>query len=135
MSTLKILGNKKQYEIPSLPHQYLLGLMCCFEEDCPHPVRQSGKEGTPIQWFSGGPKLGHILLPIPDPECTWGNKSCKGFCAGHYLKPDQTVTSDLPSMSQPPSSLLKRFSSVSTWKGTITKYAGEYYQEVYAPNK
>ena len=103
---------KKRHEIPSLPQQYLFGLLCCFEGECPHPVCQLGKEGTPVEWYPGGPKLGFIPMPIPDPECAWGNDSCSkcnGFCAGHYLKPDQTLTSDLPSMSLPPSSLLKEF--------------------------
>ena len=60
---------KKRHEIPSLPQHYLFGLLCCFKEDCPHPVCQSGKQGTPLEWFPDRPRLGLIPLPIPDPEC------------------------------------------------------------------
>jgi len=92
-----------------------------------------------VEWFPGGPKLGFILMPIPDPECAWGNESCSkcnGFCAGHYLKPDQTLTSDLPPSYVSATILFgKRFSSVFKWKGTFRKYAERYCQEVYAYNK
>ena len=87
-----------------------------------------------MEWFPGRPKLGFIPLHIANPECAWGNKSCNKcneFCAGHYLKPDQTLTSDLPSMYLTPS-CVKRFSPVSEWKGTCRKYARQYCQEVYA---
>ena len=84
--------------------------MCCFSKDCPHPVCQLGKEGTPSKWYPEGPKLGYIPLPIPDPKYIWGNKSCtkcKELCAGHFLSSTEVLTSTLPSMSQPPSCMLK----------------------------
>ena len=63
---------KERHEIPSLPEQYLFGLVCCFYRNCLHPVCQSGKEGTHLEWYPRGPKLGYIPLPIPDPKYEWG---------------------------------------------------------------
>ena len=103
---------KQRHEIPSLPQQYLFGLMCCFTKDCPHPVCQLEKEGTPSKWYPEGPKLGYIPLPIPDPKYIWGNKSCtkcKELYAGHFLSSTEVLTYTLPSMSQPPSCMLKEF--------------------------
>ena len=55
---------KERHEIPSLPEQYLFGLVCCFNRNYLHPVYQSGKEGTHLEWYPRGPKLGYIPLPI-----------------------------------------------------------------------
>ena len=31
-----------------------------------------------------------LSMPIGDPTCPW-NGTCKQFCAGHYLKPQEAV--------------------------------------------
>lgn len=87
---------KEQHEIPSLPEQYLFGLVCCFNRVCPHTVCQSGKEGIHLEWYPGGPKLGYIPS---NPQYEWRNKSCnncKEFYAGHFLPSNEVLTSNLP---------------------------------------
>ena len=107
----KVSEVKKRHEIPHLPPQYLYLLVCCFKEDCPHPLCQDGKNGLQMHWFENGPEYHKIPLPIPDPNHSWGNSSCticSGFCAGHILTPEEALQSTLTPMAQPPSTLLKQ---------------------------
>lgn len=93
-----------------LPSQYLFNLVCCFQPDCPHPVCHSGKHACP-RWFDNGPPVTHIPLPTPDPSHPWGASDCSkctGFCAGHYLMPEETLAAT-SSAVDPPSSILKQF--------------------------
>ena len=67
-------------------------------------------ERVQLEWFPGGPPLHSIPFPRPDPSRPWGSSdcnTCSGFCAGHYLKPEDM--SDVLPMKEPPSSILKRF--------------------------
>ena len=34
---------KQRHEIPGLPSQYLFLQVCCFQQDCPHPLCQAGR--------------------------------------------------------------------------------------------
>lgn len=107
-----VWDTRQRHEVPGLPSQYLYLLVCCFKRDCPHPLCQSGKDGIRMEWFPGGPLVNQIPLPVPDPNYPWGNKACDkcdGFCSGHFLNPEDALKSDLASMVQPPSTILKDF--------------------------
>ena len=101
---------RERHQVSGLP-QYTFFLVCCFKKDCPHPLCQS-QHLKNMTWFPAGPKLHYIPFPIPDPLRPWGNPgcdTCKGFCAGHYLKPEEALASDIPAMKKPPSSMLTDF--------------------------
>ena len=86
-----------------LPPQYLYVLKCCLAEDCPHPLCKSSQPVKDLNWFPGGPSIDWIPIPIPDLKRPWGCSkcdSCTGFCSGHFLSPEEAVTSSDPPMSQ-----------------------------------
>ena len=91
------------------------------EPDCPHPLCKIGKPDVLRTWYSGGPPITHIPLPVLDEDRPWGNTSCEkcnGFCAGHYKVKvnDVKVQSDLQSFALPPSSVLKcKFSKLKAY--------------------
>ena len=65
-----------------------------------------------MEWYPHGPKVDYIPLPIPDPTQPWGSISCvkcSGFCAGHFLKPEEALHSNHAPMKEPPSMILKKF--------------------------
>ena len=110
----KIWDVQHRHEVPGLPPQYLYLLVCCFDQSCPHPLCQLECEGLSMVWYPGGLRVDSLPLPIPDPMQPWGNalrKKCTGFCAGHFLKPEEALRSDLAPMTQPPSNMLKDFYS------------------------
>ncbi len=112
MEFSKVWSMKQRHEVPHLPPQYLYLLVCCFEPMCPHPLCQVGKESIHMEWFPSGPQLDFIPLPVPDPAQPWGGDNCQkcsGFCAGHFLKPEEVVKSGATPMKQPPSGVLKDF--------------------------
>ena len=97
------------HEVPALPSQYVYLLVCCFQQSCPHPLCQAGKDEISMEWFPGGPQVDYIPLPILDPAHSWGSDSCdkcSDFCAGHFLKPEEALKSDATPMAQPPSTIL-----------------------------
>ena len=106
----KVTEVKRRHQMGGLPSQYLFYLVCCFQSDCPHPVCRNG-ERTCMRWFDNGPSVTSVPLPTPDPSRPWGGSGCNkcsGFCAGHYLMPQETIaaTSD---PAEPPSSIMKKF--------------------------
>ena len=44
----KVWDVGQRHEVPGLPSQYLYLLVCCFENDCPHPLCQRGSQGLCI---------------------------------------------------------------------------------------
>ena len=103
---------RQRHEVDGLPAQYVYLLVCCFQQSCPHPLCQQGKEGIPMEWFPGGPNVNYIPLPVPDPAYPLGGDfcdKCSGFCAGHFLKPEEALKSDYTPMAKPPSIILKNF--------------------------
>ena len=80
-------------------------LKCCYNAGCPHPFCSTGNS-LALQWFSGGPTVTYILLPIPDSKQPWSYtdcEKCERKCHGHFL--DSTKILQLPSMPKPPSVL------------------------------
>ena len=77
--------------LSSVPQQYVLMLKPCFKNNCLHPLCQAEANTLPEPtWFPSGPPLTYFPLPIPDTTRPWGADCnvCTGFCAGHYLKPE-----------------------------------------------
>ena len=53
----------------------------------------------------------YLPIPIPDPECPWGNNSCKqcsGFCSEHFLTPKEALSAHAVAMTTPPSAMIKQ---------------------------
>ena len=100
---------RQRHMVRDLPAQYFFYLRCCQEKDCCHPLC-TGQGPSPPCWFTGGPPLSYLPIPIQDPSQPWGNPNCskcKGECSGHFLDPKESINSKLPQMSKPPSQLLK----------------------------
>ena len=115
----KVWTVRKNHMLEGYPPQYLFILKCCFKEGCPHPLCVRGPPDVHT-WFPGGPNLGYIPLPVPDPARSWGSlncEKCKGFCAGHFLNPEAAFSSRTSAMIQPPSASLKEFHS--SLKGAV----------------
>lgn len=88
-----IWGLRAKHMTPNLPNQYLFFLQCCYEKDCVHRLCQTGVKEREL-WYPHGPSISYLPLPTPDPTRPYGNSQCKecsGFCAGHYMKPEQLV--------------------------------------------
>lgn len=101
---------KRRHQVSGLPSQYLFHLVCCFKSGCPHPVCGIGKREC-IQWFDNGPPVTSVPLPTPDPSRPWGGSGCSkcnGFCAGHYMMPQETISACCDPV-EPPSSTMKQF--------------------------
>ena len=80
--------------VKGLPQSYVFMLLPrCKYEQCPHPICKDKVDGNESTWFPSGPPLRYFPLPIPDPKRPWGGlcKQCKGFCAGHYLPPEENL--------------------------------------------
>ena len=80
---------RNRHMVKNLPSQYVFQFLPCYETSCPHPVCQAGKPEKDYTWYSGGPPLSYLSIPICDPQRPWGGKDCKvcaGHCAGHYFK-------------------------------------------------
>ena len=78
---------RRRHMVQELPAQYVFFLVCCFDQDCPHPVCKKGRPSVVPSWYKGGPPITHLPLPVLDLNRPWGNLSCntcQGFCAGHY---------------------------------------------------
>ena len=72
--------------------KYVFGLICCYENDCAHPVCIQGKPEKDICWYPGGPPVNFFLWHVKDPLRPYGQKgcnTCSGFCARHYLKVEE----------------------------------------------
>ena len=85
--------------------------MCCFRQGCHHPLCQQEKPDQ-VKWFCGGPDVDRVLLPVPDPTRPFGDpncKTCKDSCSGHFLQPEQLITTPNLESIAPPSHTLKEF--------------------------
>ena len=92
-----------------LPSQYLFQLVCCFNASCSHPLCKAGSQELP-KWFSSGPYVSYLPLPVPDPARPWGSKdcsTCNGPCCGHFMEPEVAMLSPLEPMKQPPSAVIR----------------------------
>ena len=109
---------RQSHMVPNLPVQYAFFLVCCLDPQCSHPVCKGGELSELPKWYEGGPSVSTFPLPIPDPQRYWGNSNCtecSGLCAGHFLKPEETLASLLNPM-KPPSIILKKvFDALETY--------------------
>lgn len=74
-----------------LPPQYIFQLIPCFKPSCCHAVckRAVGASASDICWFTGGPPITFLPLPVLRP---WGNPNClKLVASGHYFKPSMSA--------------------------------------------
>ena len=72
--------------------QNVFGLICCYENDCAHPMCIQGTPEKDICWYPEGPPVTFFPWPVKDALLLYGQKDCKtssGFCAGHYLKVEE----------------------------------------------
>ena len=108
---------RNSHMVQGLPSQYIFYLLCCYSEDCLHPLCQSGSPATLPTWYAGGLPLTHLPLPVADPERTWGSQcsTCKGICPGHYKLVSTIVQypKAVEKVLKPPSTSLKEIFSVS----------------------
>ena len=97
---------------------------------------RNGQDQLPY-WYSGGPLISHLPLPIPDPARPWDNASCNectGTCAGHFLPPQIYLLSPIPPMRKPPSTVIKeKFDKLKSYppsESVCAEIAAEIAKEV-----
>jgi hypothetical protein len=106
---------RKAHMNSKVPSQYVFVLNLCYKPTCIHPLCSTQAAGTTVkEWFSNGPPLTYIPMPIPDPKRPWGGScnECPTFCSGHYLKPQDHLGAvmqhgDTQCIYTPPSSVIK----------------------------
>ena len=109
----KVWALRQRHMVKNVPSQYIFFLVCCLELYCLHPICKSQNVTQLPTWYSGGPSISCIPLPIPDPNHPWGRADCdqcRGICSGHFLKPSEALNSTLTFMAVPPSVVLKEAS-------------------------
>lgn len=109
---------RSDHLVKGYPQQYIYYLLCCFKRSCTHGLcqRLAGSARSDFHWFLNGPALTQIPLPVADPQRPWGGTSCtecKGHCCGHYLKPEQSLTSSIK-WSDPPSTIILKASKTNS---------------------
>ena len=52
--------------ISGLPSKYVFHLICCYKEDCVHPLCQKGKPVPEPTWYEGSPPIRYTPIPVPD---------------------------------------------------------------------
>lgn len=114
----KVWDIRSRHMVPGLPSQYVFMLVCCYKPQCCHPVCKIGPPPSIHTWYSGGPPVTKLPLPVVDLERPWGGEkcqSCEGTCSGHYktVLTDVTDESALRSIALPPSTILKEMFSKS----------------------
>ena len=50
------------------PSKYVFHLVCCYKADCIHPECKGGAPDVAPVWYSGGPPVSFLPLPVPDLE-------------------------------------------------------------------
>ncbi|CAB4038415.1 Chromatin modification-related YNG2 [Paramuricea clavata] len=125
----KIWNLRTNHMTPNLPGQYLFFLQCCYKKGCVHPICQTGVQEE-IVWYPQGPPINYLPIPTPDPTRPYGNnrcEECSGFCAGHYMKPNQLIslakTAGTTPICKPPSQVI--LESFKTNKGIPDENAVE----------
>ena len=107
----KVWKVRNDHMVANLPPQYIFYLICCFKNDCTHPICCSGTPPDLPTWYPGGPSLYCLPIPTPDPNKCWGDEgcsTCREFCAGHYKEGSLTDVRTLKTEVAPPSTVLKR---------------------------
>ena len=65
---------RTRHMIPNLPSQYILMLLCCYQPDCCHPLCKHCPPTSPSKWYTGGPPITHLPLPVLDEQRLWGSE-------------------------------------------------------------
>ena len=108
----KVWKNRNDHMVANLPPQYIFYLICCFKDDCTHPICCSGTPPDLPTWYPGGPSLYCLPIPTPDPNKCWGDEgcsTCREFCAGHYKEGSLTDVRTLKTEVAPPTVLKRLF--------------------------
>ena len=94
--------------------KYVFLLVPCYKKDCCHPLCKIDKPQNEPLWSENSLPISSLPLPIPDKSRRWGGScdKCVGFCAGHFLPPQQcfkhTKEHGLKDCAEPPSIVLSR---------------------------
>ena len=109
-----------QHMVKGLPSQYCFMLLCRYNNDCPHPVCKKDVPPSEYRWYSGGPSVNMLPLPVIDIERPWGSdcEVCNGKCCGHYKNVLINVcdSSSLDTIALPPSTtILKKEFNTTTY--------------------
>ena len=111
----KVWSVRNRHMTEGLPAQYLFQLLCSNYQspDCPHPICQKRQELEVPRWYTDGPLVSCLPLPVRDVSRPWGSQcsDCKGKCYGHYLNATDTLSSIgtcKSSMCEPPSIVLEK---------------------------
>ena len=106
---------RQQHMIQGLPSQNIFMLLCCFKQECTHPLCKKGQPTSPPTWYIGGPPITQLPLPVVDKDRPWGGShSCDtcqgGNCLGHYKVKmvDVRDCEALLAVAPPPSIVLKK---------------------------
>lgn len=107
---------RNQHVVTDLPEMYIFYLRCCFQPECVHPLCQQKQKDPNMQlpstWYSNGPPVSFLPLPVVDLDRPWGNPDCvecSGICHGHYLKPENMLHNHSYVYSPPPSVDIQQF--------------------------
>ena len=79
---------REKHMLKDVPTKYIFFLRCCYDNECIHPKCHAGRPHEEITWFSGGPPINFLPLPLADPKRPYQGKCevCKDSCSGHYMK-------------------------------------------------
>lgn len=80
----------------SVPSKYIFHLTLCGKQDCVHPRCKKGETSTNTKWFEKGPSVNWLPIPHQDPNRP-----------GHYMKPEDLLTTTAEKKPTPPSTVLK----------------------------
>lgn len=120
------------------PAQYVTSCAAAFKIiDATHCAKKRLVSTEEVKWFASGPPVNKIPLPVPDSSRPWGDQNCptcKVFCAGHYLKPVESLQSDsVP--CEPPSSVIQSIFKQSHANGTVITDDGNKARQVLLPTE
>ena len=106
----EIWSIRERHMVKNSPSEYVFVLRACYEAECNHPICHIGRPTDELVWYTGGPSVQFLFLPVPDPERPWGSKECKncnGFCTGHFMCLEKVLATDsndlLAAHTYPPS--------------------------------
>ena len=70
----QIWSLRERHMVKNLPSEYVFALRACYEVECNHPICQRGRPPDELVWYTGGPSVQFLPLPVSDPKRPWGSK-------------------------------------------------------------